>query len=263
MSEAWDGGVASARMANDAAATRADTAATRMALRMNPPALQESGRNRMQSDRDCLRIRVFREAKNVSVRVRLDGHAVVHLVHPQDLRVAAIAAQFVILAHDQRLDRLGRTDLGAESAETAPRKVEVEIVEDFNLLSRLAMATERNQVVGARFRALVADDAGLGAGAGLGLEPQHAAEAGRSRAALRRILKGERRLRGVLQRDPQPLEEVDEKNPLQEFEDHDRSPPRDRASPTRMGSLVFAMMTRSLRSTVPSLRILSCSRISP
>ena len=34
-------------------------------------------------------------------------------------------------------------------------------------------------------------------------------------------------------------------------------------SPMRVGSVWPDMMTRSLRSTVPSLRILSCSRINP
>src|SRR6185295_12274800 len=169
MSEAADGGVVSARRTKDPAATRADAATTRMALRMEPPALQESGRTRIRVDRDCPRIRAFREVKNVSVRVLFDGHAVVHLIDPQNLGVAAVGPELVILAHDQRFDRLGRTDLRTESAEAAPREVEVEIVEDFNLLSGLPVAAERDQIVGARLGALVAADAGLGAGAGLGL----------------------------------------------------------------------------------------------
>src|SRR5262245_61256983 len=91
ISDACDGGVVSARRMNEAAATRADAAATRMALRMNPPALQESDRYRIRSDRDCPRIRVFREVKNISARVLLDWHAVVHLIDPQNLGVAAVA----------------------------------------------------------------------------------------------------------------------------------------------------------------------------
>src|SRR5262249_55923946 len=240
-------------MTRDAAATRADTTATRKALRMGPPALQESGRIKLQPDRDCPRIRVFREGKNVSARVLFDGHAVVHLVDAKDLRIPAIAAEFVILAHDQRLDWLGGTDFGAQPAEAAPRQVEIEVVEHFDLLARLAVTAERNEVVGARFRALIAHDAGLGAGAGLGLEPEHAAEARCGRPPLGRVLERERRLRRVLEGDPQTLQQVDEKNRFQEAQDHDRSPPGN-ASPTRIGSLVFAMITRSLRSTVPSLR---------
>src|SRR6185437_9363405 len=135
-------------MTNEAAATRADAAATRRALRMEPPALQESGRNQTQSDRDSLRIGVFREAKNLSVRVLFDRHAVVHLVDTQNLRIATIAAQLVILAHDQRLNRLGRADLGTQPAKAAPGQVEVEIIQDFYLLPRLAVTAERNQIVG-------------------------------------------------------------------------------------------------------------------
>ena len=65
-----------------------------------------------------------------------------------------------------------------------------------------AVAAERDQVVRTGLRALIADDAGLGAGAGLGLQPQHAAEARRGRTPFSRILKREGRLRRVLQRDP-------------------------------------------------------------
>src|SRR6185312_8154013 len=104
----------------------------------------------------------FRKAKSISVGVLLDGYAVVHLVDPEDLGVAAVRAELVVLAHDERLDGLGRAHLGA----------------------------------------LVAEAAALGAGAGLGLETEHPAEARRRRAALGRILEREGRLRRVLQRDP-------------------------------------------------------------
>src|SRR5947207_11902963 len=93
--------------------------------------------------------------------VLLDGDAVVHLIDPHDLSLSAVAAKFVILTHDQRLDWLGRTDFGAQTAETATRQIEIEVVQDLDLLSRLAVAAERNQVVGARLCTLIADDAGL------------------------------------------------------------------------------------------------------
>ena len=190
------------------------------------------------------------------------GDAVVHLVDAEDLRFAAVAAELVVLAHDERLDRLGRADFRAQAAEAAARQVEVEVIEDLDLLPRLAVAAERDQIVRARLRALVADDAGLGAGGRLGLQPQHAAEARRRRTPLGRILERERRLRRVLQRDPQPLEQVDEEDRFEERDDglHVSA----RFSPIeQVGSVSPDMMTRSLRSTVPSLRILSCSRIRP
>ena len=37
----------------------------------------------------------------------------------EDLGIAAVGAEFVVFAHDERLDRLGGTDLGAEPAEAA------------------------------------------------------------------------------------------------------------------------------------------------
>src|SRR5205085_8578252 len=154
-------------------------------------------------------------------------------------------------------DRLGRADFRAQPAEAAARQVEVEVVEHLDLLSGLAMAAERDQIVGTRLRALIADDAGLGARAGLGLQPEHAAKARRGRPPLGRILERERGLRRVLQRDPEALQQVDEKDRLEEFENHARSPV------TSVGSVSPDMITRSLRSVVPSLRILSCSRISP
>jgi hypothetical protein len=45
--------------------------------------------------------------------------AVIHLVDAEDLRLAALGAEFVVFAHDQRLDRLGGANLGTEPAKTA------------------------------------------------------------------------------------------------------------------------------------------------
>src|SRR6266849_5872918 len=151
--------------------------------------------------------------------VLLDWHAVVHFVDAQDLRLAAVASKLVIFAHDERLDRLRWTDFGAEPTEAAAREIEVEVIENLDLLSRFAMSAEGNQVVGTRLGALVADDARLGACAGLGLQPQHAPEAGRGRTALRRVLKREGWLRRVLQRDPQPFEQIHEENRLEKAGD--------------------------------------------
>src|SRR5580704_9062901 len=164
-------------------------------------------------------LEAFEKRKLLSVRVLFDRHAVVHFVDAEDLRVAAVGAQLVVFAHDQRLDRLGGTHLGAQPAEAAAGEVEVEVIEHLDLLPRLTMAAERDQVVRARLRALVADDAGLGARAGLGLEPQHATKARRGRPPLGRILKRKRRLRRVLHRQPQALGEVDQEDRLQEFDD--------------------------------------------
>src|SRR6185295_10331095 len=144
----------------------------------------------------------FREAKNVSVRVLFDSNAVVHFVNPQNLCIPAVAPQLVILAHDERLDRLGGAHFGAQAAKTATRQVEVEVVENLDLLARLPVAAEGDQVVGARLGALVADDAGLGTGGGLDLQAQDSPEPWRRRPALRRVLKGERRLWRVLQGEP-------------------------------------------------------------
>src|SRR5690242_20202043 len=66
----------------------------------------------------------FREAKNLSVRVLFDFYSVIHLIDAQNLGIAAVTSQFVVLAHDQRLDRLGRADLGAQPAEAAAGQVE-------------------------------------------------------------------------------------------------------------------------------------------
>src|ERR1700737_2684042 len=94
------------------------------------PPLQESGRARAKAWLDYAPGSGFREAKSVSAAVLLDFDAVVHLIDSQDLRVAAVASQLVVLAHDQGLDRLGRTDFGTQATETAAREVEVEVVED-------------------------------------------------------------------------------------------------------------------------------------
>src|SRR5262245_46003143 len=142
----------------------------------------------------------------------LDRDAVIHLVDAEDLAVAVVRAELVVLAHDERLHRPRRADLGAEPAEAAAREVEVEVVEDLDLLSGLAVAAERDQVVGTGLRALIADDAGRGAGFGLDLKAEQAAEARRDRTALRRVLKGEGGLRRVARRDQQPLDEVDEED---------------------------------------------------
>src|SRR5262245_423923 len=74
------------------------------------------------------------------VRILLDWHPVVHLVDAQDLRLPTVAAKLVILAHDERLDRLGGTHLRAQATEAAPGEVEIEIVENLDLLAGLAVA---------------------------------------------------------------------------------------------------------------------------
>src|SRR5215831_4262675 len=79
------------------------------------------------------------------------------------------------------------------------------------------MPAERNQIVRTCLGALVADDAGLRASARFGLEPEHAAKARRRRTPFGRILERKGRLRRVLQRDPQTLEQVDEENRFEEF----------------------------------------------
>src|SRR5665213_3939427 len=95
----------------------------------------------------------FRKAKSISTRVLLDRHAVVHLVNAKNLRVAAVAAQFVVFAHDERLDGLGRAHFRAQPAEAAARQVEVEVVEDLDLGARLTMAAEGDEIVRAGLRA--------------------------------------------------------------------------------------------------------------
>src|SRR5262249_51453937 len=149
------------------------------------------------------------------MRVLLDWHAVVHLVDPEDLRIAAVTAKLVVLAHDERLNRLGRADLRAEATETAAGEIEVEVIEHLDLLPGLAVAAERDEIIGTRLRALVADDAGLRPGGRLHLQPQYAAEARRRRPALGGVLEREGRLRRVLQREPQSLQLGDEEDRLE------------------------------------------------
>src|SRR5437762_2029079 len=108
--------------------------------------------------------RCFRNAKNVSARVLLDWHPVVHLIDAHDLRIAAVGPELVVFAHDERLDRFGGTNLGAESAEAAARQIKVKIIEHFDLEARLAMAAEGDQIVRAGLRTLIADDARLRTG---------------------------------------------------------------------------------------------------
>jgi hypothetical protein len=104
---------------------------------------------------------------------------------------------------------------------------------------------ERDQVVGARLGALIAHDARLRPGTGLGLQPQHAAESRRRGAPFGRILKRKRRLGRVFQRDPQALQEIDEEYRFQERNDglHQAR------SPITVGSESPCQMTRSLRGT--------------
>jgi hypothetical protein len=52
-----------------------------------------------------------------SASIVLDRDAVLHLVDPEDLGIAAVAAQFVVLAHDQRLIVRARV---ADDAALAP-----------------------------------------------------------------------------------------------------------------------------------------------
>src|SRR6478672_8877404 len=138
-------------MTNVAAATRTEAAATRMPRCTFPT--EPSHTTRLRGDeasyknragrndweRQCKQSEGFPKAKYRSAvrklsRVVLDGDAVIHLIDAQDLRVAAVAAQLVVFAHDQGLDRLGRADLGAQSAEAAARQIEVEVVEHLDLL---------------------------------------------------------------------------------------------------------------------------------
>src|SRR6185436_19583261 len=102
------------------------------------------------------------------------------------------------------------------------RQVEVEVVEDLDLLPRLAVSAEGDEIVRTSLGALVADDAGLGAGGRLGLQAEHAAEARRRRPALRRVLKGEGGLRRVLERQPHPFHQIDEEERFEEAQNHNR-----------------------------------------
>src|SRR4029453_10758005 len=157
-------------------------------------------------------------ADRKSMSILLDRHAVVHLIYAENLGFPAVAAKFVILAHDPGLDGLRGADFRTQPAETAPGQIEVEIIQNFDLLPWLAMAAERDQVVGTRPRTLVAADAGLGPSPWLGLQPENAAETWGRRSSFRRILEGERGLWCVLQGHPQTLQQVDQKDRLQELE---------------------------------------------
>src|SRR5207249_6754167 len=225
-------------MTKEAAAIRTAAAANRMPLCMTPPGRRANPDRRITRTGPlpgCTRTIVYAgaafknrkgTAKTVLPGVLLDCNAVVHLIDTQNLGFPAIASELVVLAHDQRLDRLGRADFGAQTAEAAAREIEVEVVEHLDLRPRLAVSAERDEIVGTRLGALIADDACLRAGPRFGLEPEHAAEARRCRTPFGRILEGERRLRRVLQRDPQPFDEVDEEDGLEERDDaiHTRSP---------------------------------------
>src|SRR5438105_6388097 len=92
-----EGGAESGRSTNEAARTRADAAATRNVIWIIPPGAIRATfyKNRAVmkpcAGGDSRRFPGFREAKNVSVRVLFDRDSVVHLVDPQNLRVAAVA----------------------------------------------------------------------------------------------------------------------------------------------------------------------------
>src|SRR5688572_30119689 len=137
------------------------------------------------------------------VGVLLDLNAVVHLVHAHDLRGTAVAAKLVVLAVDERLHWFGRTHFRAEPTEAAAREVEVEVVENLDLVTRLPVAAQSDEIVGTSLRALVAYDARLRARGRFNLQPQYAAEARRHRTPFRRVLERECRLRRVLQGHPE------------------------------------------------------------
>src|SRR3979490_219981 len=59
----------------------------------------------------------FRNAKNVSAGVLLDGHPVVHLINAHYLCIAAVGSELVILAHDEGVNRLGAAHPRAQTAE--------------------------------------------------------------------------------------------------------------------------------------------------
>ena len=88
------------------------------------------------------------------------------------------------------------------------------------------MSTQSNEIIGTCLGALVAHDACLRTGAGLCLEAQHAAKTRSRGPPFRGVLECEGRLRRVLQRDPKPLQQVDEENRFEETDDrvHARSP---------------------------------------
>src|SRR5262245_45526 len=79
------------------------------------PCVNKFSRNEKRSRRQAEAGGPKRPVSERSARVRLDRDAVVHLVDAQNLGVAAVAAELVVLAHDQRLDRLGGADLRAKA----------------------------------------------------------------------------------------------------------------------------------------------------
>src|SRR6186713_462854 len=79
------------------------------------------------------------------------------------------------------------------------------------------MTAQGNQIVRARLGALIAHDAGLGARLGLHLQTKNTAEPWRHRAPLGWILEREGRLRRVLEREPETLEQVDEEDGSKQF----------------------------------------------
>src|ERR671936_1154154 len=98
-------------MVKPAAATIVATAAARMPLCMNPPqgGYERTYKNRAGRalpgknsglSRASEEIFKRRNCADKLVGVLLNWYAVVHLVDPQDLRVAAVASQLVVLAHD-------------------------------------------------------------------------------------------------------------------------------------------------------------------
>src|SRR5262249_50657446 len=132
-------------MTNDAAATIADAAAARKALCIDPPSAETSW-SLQDPRRHAMAERTyfapdFPYGKGKSACVLFDRDAVVHFVDSEDLRLPAVATKFVILAHDERLDRLCRADLRAESAKAAAREVEVEIVEHLDFRPSLAVTS--------------------------------------------------------------------------------------------------------------------------
>src|SRR5262245_29272186 len=87
--------------------------------RFKNEAARKQGRNRGVLPKTGYWTRKLGRLSKISAGVPLDCHPVVHLVHPKNLGVAGVDAELVVLAHDQRLDRLRRTHLGAQPAEAA------------------------------------------------------------------------------------------------------------------------------------------------
>jgi hypothetical protein len=100
--------------------------------------------------------------------------AVVHLVDPEDLRVSAVGTQFVILAHDERLDGLWGT-LRSTVRKNCSGQVEIEVIQNFDFLSGLAVAAKRDQIIGHAL-AHWSHTMQVWAPTPAPLQPQHAAE---------------------------------------------------------------------------------------